>query len=138
MKPVLFAAALGMMVSPAFPQSTNALSACMQAAETQTAMTECSGAESMRVDAELDLLVQQLVTVATESGNQPAVIKILSAERAWVAYRDAYIAAMYPADDKQTEYGSIYPMEVNLLRARLTRNHMEDLRRMLERYQPAQ
>ncbi len=137
MKPVFFAAALWILPGVTFAQSAESLTACMRAAETQAAMTECSGEEAKRVDAELDLLVQQLVTVATENGNQPAVIKILSTERAWAAYRDAYLEAMYPAADKQVEYGSVYPMEVNLLRARLTRNHMEELRRMLERYQAA-
>lgn len=130
-----------MLATPAFAQSNSELSTCMRAAETQAAMTECAGSEAKRVDAELDLLVQQLVAVATDRGNQQAVIKILSTERAWTAYRDAYIAAMYPAPegkDKQAAEGSIYPMEVNLLRARVTRNHIEELRRMLERYQSAQ
>jgi len=46
-----------------------------------------------------------------------------AAERAWIAYRDAYMGAMYPAKDKQAEYGSIYPMEADLLRAKLTQRH---------------
>ena len=35
-----------------------------------------------------------------------AVARIGNAERAWIAYRDAYIEATYPAKDKQTAYGS--------------------------------
>ena len=52
-----------------------------------------------------------------------AAAKIKTAQRAWIAYRDAYMGAMYPAKDKQAEYGSIYPMEADLLRAKLTQRH---------------
>ena len=34
--------------------------------------------------------------------------KLKSAQRAWVAYRDAHLEALYPAADKQAEYGSMY------------------------------
>jgi uncharacterized protein YecT (DUF1311 family) len=51
---------------------------------------------------------------------EEAVAKIKAAERAWITYRDAYMDATYPAKDKQAEYGPIYPMEANLLRAKLT------------------
>jgi uncharacterized protein YecT (DUF1311 family) len=34
--------------------------------------------------------------------------KLKSAQRAWVAYRDAHLEALYPAVDKQAEYGSMY------------------------------
>ncbi len=35
---------------------------------------------------------------------------------------------MYPAADKQKEYGSIYPMEVDLLGAKLTREHIQAIK----------
>jgi uncharacterized protein YecT (DUF1311 family) len=34
--------------------------------------------------------------------------KLKSAQRAWVAYRDAHLEALYPAADKQAEYGSMF------------------------------
>ena len=57
-----------------------------------------------------------------------------AAERAWVAYRDAYIEAMYPAKDEQTEYGSMYPLDVDLLRAKLTQRQTLALRELLKQY----
>ena len=57
-----------------------------------------------------------------------------AAERAWIAYRDAYMGAMYPAKDKQAEYGSIYPMEADLLRAKLTQRQVTALRELLQQY----
>jgi uncharacterized protein YecT (DUF1311 family) len=62
--------------------------------------------------------------------------KLKAAERVWIAYRDAYIDATYPAEDKATEYGSIYPLDVNLLRAKLTRRQVAALEDMLLHYTP--
>jgi hypothetical protein len=42
--------------------------------------------------------------------------------------------AMYPASDKQAEYGSAYPMEADLLKAKLTRQHVAALEEMLKQY----
>ena len=42
---------------------------------------------------------------------------------------------MYPAEDKQAEYGSIFPMEVELLGAKLTRQQTAALREILKQYQ---
>jgi uncharacterized protein YecT (DUF1311 family) len=46
--------------------------------------------------------------------------KTKAAEKAWIAYRDAYIEATYPAKDKAAEYGSMYALDVALLHAKLT------------------
>lgn len=94
-------------------------------------MNACASEEAARVDAELNGVYHQLLS---QAGNQEeAVAKIKTAERAWIAYRDAYMDAMYPAKNKQAEYGSIYPMQVNLLRARLTERQVTALRELLQR-----
>lgn len=41
---------------------------------------------------------------------------------------------MYPEEHKQVEYGSVYPMEIDLLRATLTREHVTALKQLLQRY----
>ena len=69
--------------------------------------------------------------------SQPeAVAKIKAAERSRVAYRDAYIEATYAAKDKAIEYGSMYPLDVALLRAKLTQRQVAALEDMLQRYTP--
>jgi uncharacterized protein YecT (DUF1311 family) len=69
--------------------------------------------------------------------SQPeAVAKIKAAERAWVACRDAYIEATYPAKEKATEYGSMYPLDVALLRAKLTQRQVTALEDILQHYTP--
>ena len=92
--------------------------ACSDQAKTQTATNACASDEAARADAQLNVVYRALLQKTSDG---TAATKIRAAERAWVTYRDAYIDAMYPADDKQAEYGSVYPMEIAVLRAQLTR-----------------
>ena len=104
----------------------------MDKATTQLAMHVCASEEATRVDAELNDTYQKLLAVARKEPG--AVEKIRTAERAWITYRDAYEDAVYPAKDKQASYGSIFPMEANLLRAHLTRQQIDALKDLLKQY----
>jgi uncharacterized protein YecT (DUF1311 family) len=132
MKYVIVALLLMVSSLPSWSQDSEAFRACNEKAKTQMDMNECAGQESARVDAKLNQLYGQLLSKAAGEAN--AVAKIKAAERAWIAYRDAYVEAMYPATDKQAEYGSMYPMEVSLLMAKLTQQHLADLQELLKQY----
>jgi uncharacterized protein YecT (DUF1311 family) len=108
--------------------------ACSDKANTQAEMTACAGAEAKRVDAKLNSTYRALL--ARVASQPEAVAKIKAAERAWVAYRDAYVEASYPAKNKAIEYGSIYPLDVALLRAKLTQRQVTALEDMLQHYTP--
>lgn len=95
-------------------------------------MNVCANEEAGRADTQLNDIYRKLLLHAASQPRE--VEKIKAAERAWVVYRDAYIDAMYPAQDKKAEYGSIYPMEVNLLRAKLTRQQVTALQELLQQY----
>lgn len=105
---------------------------CSQKPKTQTEMGACAGEEAKRDDAELIIIYGKVLAAAADDPTAGTEIKNM--ERLWTEYRDAYIEAIYPAKDKQAEYGSIYPMEVALLRARLTRRHVTELRKLSEQY----
>lgn len=106
--------------------------ACNDKAKTQSEMNACASDEAARVDADLNEVYHKLLS---QAGNQEqAVAKIKTAERAWIAYRDAYMDAMYPAKNKQAEYGSIYPMEADLLRAKLTQRQVTAVKELLQQY----
>jgi uncharacterized protein YecT (DUF1311 family) len=113
-----------------FSQDSPQYRTCMDKANAQMQMNECAGQEDARVDSAMNKVYQQLLSKAGKDQN--AVAKIKAAERAWIAYRDAYIEATYPAKDKATQYGSIYPMNVSLLRAKLTQQHIADLQEMMK------
>ena len=123
---------VGVISSACFAQNSEQYRTCNDNAKTQAEMNACANKEAARVDAELNDVYRSLLSKAE---SQPeAVAKIKAAERAWIAYRDAYIDAMYPAKDKQAEYGSVYPMEVDLLRAKLTQQQVAALKEMLQQY----
>jgi uncharacterized protein YecT (DUF1311 family) len=118
--------------SPSLAQNSEQYRACSERAMSQVAMNECANQEAKRADAELNSIYAELLSKA--ASEPEAVAKIETAERAWIAYRDAYIVAMYPAKDKQAKYGSIYPMEVDLLYAELERKQTAALNELLQQY----
>jgi uncharacterized protein YecT (DUF1311 family) len=117
-----------------FAQDSAEYRACSDKANTQAQMIACAGSEANRVDAKLNSTYR--VLLAKLESQPEAVTKIKAAERAWVAYRDAYIEATYPAKDKATEYGSMYPLDVALLRAKLTQRQVAAVEDLLRRYTP--
>ena len=130
-----YLAVVFLMALSGFPRSAQysaQYQTCSDRAKTQTEMNACANEEAVRVDADLNDVYRKLLSKA--ASRPEALAKIKAAERAWVAYRDAYIDAMYPANDKQAEYGSVYPMEVDLLRAKLTGQQVAALRALLEQY----
>jgi uncharacterized protein YecT (DUF1311 family) len=117
---------------PCRAQESKRLRACLDKANTQPAMQICASQEAARADATMNAVYRKLLSKA--NGQPLAVEKIKAAQVAWMSYRRAYIDAMYPAKDKQVEYGSMFPMEADLLYATLTRKHIADLRGLLRQY----
>jgi uncharacterized protein YecT (DUF1311 family) len=117
-----------------FAQDSAEYRACSGKANTQSEMTACASDEAARVDAKLNTIYRALL--AKVASQPEALAKIKAAQRAWIAYREAYIEATYPAKDKAAEYGSVYPLEVALLRAKLTQRQLAALEDMLQHYAP--
>jgi uncharacterized protein YecT (DUF1311 family) len=130
---VLFAA---FSAFPCLAQYSDDYRACNDKANTQAEMNACASEEARRADNDLDEIYGLLLSKA--ASHREAAAKIKAAERAWVAYRDAYMDAMYPAENKQVEYGSIYPLEANLLRGKLTRQQAAALKELLKCYNGSQ
>ena len=117
---------------PGLAQDSAQYRACNKKAKTQAEMNACASEEAARADAELNEVYRKLLSQA--ASQEEAAAKIKAAERAWIAYRDAYMDAMYPAKNKQAEYGSIYPMEADLLRTKLTQRQVMALKELLHQY----
>jgi Uncharacterized protein conserved in bacteria len=58
--------------------------------------------------------------------------KLRNAQRAWVTFRDAALAAKFPREDTQWHYGSVYPMCANLFLAQWTQERVKQLREWLD------
>src|SRR5882724_2233557 len=100
-------------------QKVDQYQACSEKAKTQTEMHACANDEVKRADVELNQTYAMLLSKAKNDSRKTA--KIRAAERAWILYRDTYIDAMYPT-------------EVDLLRAKLTRQQIAAVQVLLEQY----
>jgi uncharacterized protein YecT (DUF1311 family) len=113
-------------------QTSKEYTVCSNAAKTQAEMNACASAEAARADKELNRVYGQVLSKAGASSEAGAKVK--AAERAWLTYRDAYLDATFPAKDKATEYGSMYPLDAALLRAKLTQQQIIALQDLLKKY----
>ncbi|MBV9887264.1 MAG: DUF1311 domain-containing protein [Acidobacteria bacterium] len=94
------------------------IESCSQTAKTQTGLSECAGRELQQAEARLSALLKRLNIDA----NSPE-------EKAWEAYRDAQLKAIYPpVSDERAEYGSVYPMCWATLKQKLTESRIRDLK----------
>lgn len=107
---------------------------CMRTAMTQMAMNSCASAKLARVDQRLNQTYQKLL--AETVGHREVTVNVRKMEQNWITYRHRYMAAMYPAKDKQAEYGSIFPMEADLVLAQITGNHIGELQLLVNQYNP--
>ena len=96
----------------------------------------CASEEVKRVDEEMNETYRNLLSAVSNNPYEPpeAVETISNVQKAWAAYRDAYMQALFPAENRLEMYGSIYPMTANLVRATLTRQHIEALNVLLRHY----
>lgn len=122
----------GVSAFAAHGQDSKAYTICSDGAKTQMEMNACASAEASRTDKELNDVYAGVLAIVARVPT--AAAKVKGAERAWIAFRDAYIEAAYPAKDKQAEYGSMYVLEVSLLRAKLTRQQISALQDLRDRY----
>ena len=100
------------------PKQAAKAASCSQTANTQLELDQCAGKELQQAEARLAALLKRL----SIDPNSPE-------EKAWEAYRDAQLKAIYPpVSDERAEYGSIYPMCWATLKKKLTENRIRDLK----------
>lgn len=124
---VLFCVAI--TAAPSLAQTSAQFKACGKSAQTQLALNECAGSEFALRNKQMNSVYS--ATLSAAAGQPAALAKIKAMQQAWRAYAAAYLEALYPAADKQAEYGSIYPMEADLEEAALLQAHTKDLQGLL-------
>ena len=91
---------------------------CWDTALTQVAMNECAGKELRATETRLTAVLKDL-GIAPED----------PAQKAWEAYRDAQLEAIYPNPKNNiSEYGSVFPMCFALLKTKLAEGRIRDLK----------
>ncbi|MDQ3687265.1 MAG: YbaY family lipoprotein [Acidobacteriota bacterium] len=96
-------------------------------AQTQAGMNKAACDEYTKTDAELNTIYRQVLR--ERQADAGFTRKMRAAQRAWIAYRDAHLAALYPAADTRREYGSVYPTCRCAALTEATRKRTEELRR---------
>ena len=94
---------------------------------TQRALNECAAGDLRESDKELNNIYQELLE--KHKSDSMFVNDLKTAQRAWVAYRDAHLRSRYPADDKRAS-GSARPMCEALILKRLTEERINLLKEM--------
>jgi uncharacterized protein YecT (DUF1311 family) len=117
-----------------YGQDSTEYRTCVDKSQSQSQLNKCASDEAARADLELSSAYKGFL--AKIAGDSLAIAKVRESERAWLRYRDAYIEAVYPAKDKQLAYGTEYPMDVDILSAKLTREHLVALKYLMTEYQP--
>lgn len=100
---------------------------------TQLELNACAGQEYTAADAELNTTWRELL--AALKGQETAIARLRTAQRAWVAFRDADVAAQFPVaegEDPRMMYGSMYPMALNGALTKLTRARTAELRARID------
>ncbi|MEO6365528.1 MAG: lysozyme inhibitor LprI family protein [Luteimonas sp.] len=92
-------------------------------------MNADAGTNPAAADRELNTVYQQVLLKHAMDKN--FIRKLRAAQRAWLAYRDAELAARYPDPDPRTAYGCVYPDCAAGLKARLIHARISQLRMWL-------
>jgi uncharacterized protein YecT (DUF1311 family) len=106
------------------------LSFTVAPAQTQADMNKEACDEYQKADVELNKSYQQIL-----SGYKADAVfarKMKTSQRAWVTYRDAHLASLYPAANPQSEYGSVFSMCRCMALAKITKQRTEELRRWVD------
>jgi uncharacterized protein YecT (DUF1311 family) len=114
---------------PGFGQDSAHFRGCSSTNASQAKLNQCASEEAKRVDIQLNETYARVLSKLSKDAEATAKVKAM--ERAWLTYRDAYLAATYPAKDKSS-YGSMFPMEFDLLYANLTQRQIDALNELLQ------
>lgn len=86
--------------------------------------------ESQRAEGNLNNIYNQILVMY--KNNTLFIDKLIDAELAWIAFRDAELEAVNSARNKQTRYGSLYPMAYEIEKTRLTWARVAQLKQWSE------
>lgn len=99
----------------------------------QVETNTCAGSEFGRADADLNRVWK---AIQVKYGDKPQfLVKLKTAQRQWLAFRDAEMEAMFPLAPGQhanVQYGSVFPMCESQAKASLTRQRVEQLKVWLD------
>ncbi|WP_374562107.1 lysozyme inhibitor LprI family protein [Ideonella sp.] len=110
--------------------STEATPSCEDKATTQGDLNACAGGDMRRADERLNAVYQAVLK--KHQADTSFVRKLQAAQRAWLAWRDAEMEALYPGRADPAAYGSVLPMCWSTKIATLTKARAAQLQQWLD------
>lgn len=105
----------------AVPHTSDGM-ACDSPNQSQAGLNQCANNGAKSADAELNRVYAKVL--AANATDKAFLEKFKAAQRAWVVFRDAQIAARYPSPE---DYGSVLPMCQSGEYEQLTRDRIKQL-----------
>jgi len=96
--------------------------ACDSPNQSQAGLNQCASNSAQTADAELNRVYAKVL--AANAPDKAFIEKFKAAQRAWIVFRDAQIAARYP---NPADYGSVLPMCQSGEYEQLTRERIKQL-----------
>jgi uncharacterized protein YecT (DUF1311 family) len=100
--------------------------------DTQGEMNDCAAGEAKRADDALNVTYRDLLSKIRK--DKTATERVIAAEKAWIAYRDAELAAIWPVpqgENPQLLYGSVHPLCYYDELATMTRERVKTLKELM-------
>jgi uncharacterized protein YecT (DUF1311 family) len=106
------------------------LAICSSSAQTQAEMNRDACLKSEKADVEMNAVYRTVLN----NYKQDAlfVAKFKTAQRAWIAFRDAHLESLYPSPNKLLAYGSVNPSCRCEVLAELTAERTNALKKWLD------
>lgn len=102
---------------------------CLEHAKTQSEMNQCEDVDFEKADAELNR-VYNLIRKAYKNDKE-FLSKLKQSQLAWIKLRDADMEMTFPLEDKQREYGTVFPTCYGIIKTKLTLQRIEYLKQWL-------
>ncbi len=98
----------------------------------QPEMNQCALEDFEKADKALNQVWQQLLT--KEKANPAYIKKLRAAQRVWISFRDAEVAAMFACEDSNPRWcwGSMYPLLYHIALSELTEARTQRLKLYLQ------
>ncbi len=116
-----------------FAQGVNTIIEKCGKLHTQAEMNDCAATEAKMADAALSTTYRELLSRVRE--NRTATERLVAAEKAWIIYRDAELAAEWPVAEGQNPsilYGSVHPFCFSLKLATMTWDRVRTLKDLMQ------
>ena len=116
-----------------FAQGENTIIEKCGKLHSQAQMNDCAATEAKKADAALNTTYRELLSTVRE--NKTATERLVAAEKAWIIFRDAELAAEWPVAEGQNPsilYGSVHPFCFSLELATMTWDRVKTLKDLMQ------